>query len=287
MVASMTGFANKTLESSFGNLSWEVRSVNHRYLEISTRMPENFRALEMEVRGRIQTLVKRGKVEATLKFAPGLEVPFDLVVNESMVKQLHSAAQVVNNHFKDNQVNTVDILNWPGVLDKKQTHTEELQQSALALLDSSLQDLCSVRQREGQGLKTFIEARLDEMKREIKLVEERLPLLQEQARTKLHDRFSELNMQVDSDRLEQEIVLLLQKMDVAEEIQRLHAHIDETQRVLAQGQLIGRRLDFLMQEFNREANTLGSKSSDAQVTKAVVELKVQIEQTREQVQNIE
>ncbi len=287
MVSSMTGFTRQTHEQHWGVLTWEIRSVNHRYLEISVRMPEHFRQLEMAVRERVQKQIKRGKVEVSLKFAPGVDVPFDLVVNESLLTQLANASKLVEKHFPNSSVNPMDILSWQGILETKQTHMEKVSQAALELLDKSLDDLVAVRRREGESIKTFLGDRLQNLVKEVKTVETSLPTIREQARERVMNRFAELSIELDSDRLEQEMVWLLQKMDVAEEIQRLYAHVDETKRILGNGHVIGRRLDFLMQEFNREANTLGSKSTDTNVTKAVVELKVNIEQMREQVQNVE
>lgn len=287
MVASMTGFARRTKEGPWGTLVWEVRSVNHRFLEVGMRLPEALRQAEVAARQQIQKVLKRGKVDGVLKFSPGEKVPFEIVVNKALVQQLANAAKVVAQHFPESQVNQLDVLNWHGVIETKQTEMDIVAENALALLQEVLQDLLDMRQREGQGLKTFIAERLQTLSEQASQIEQRLPSLHQQARDKVVARFAELSLEVESERLEQEMVWLVQKMDVAEEIQRLYAHVTEVTRTLDQGGAIGRRLDFLMQELNREANTLGSKSSDSAVTQAVVELKVQIEQMREQVQNIE
>ncbi len=287
MIASMTAFARKTVTESWGSLTFEVRAVNHRFLELSVRLPEAFRHLEKAIRDQVQRVIFRGKVEVNLKFQPGSDVPFDFVVNESLLQKLASAAEIVNGKFPNVTVSMTDLLTWQGVLDTQQKNVEKVNEAALALLQTTLQDMVSMRQREGNGLQEFILQRLLEVEAQANIIEQRLPLVQQQATDKILARFEDLSLEVEPARLEQEMLWLVQKSDVAEELQRLRAHVQEVQRVLSNGKVMGRRLDFLMQELNREANTLGSKSMDASVTQAVVELKVQIEQMREQVQNIE
>jgi len=287
MIASMTAFTRKTATMACGSLTWELRAVNHRYLDMSVRLPEAFRHLEKATRDEIQHFIFRGKVEATLKFQPGDEVPFDMVVNESLLQQLAEAARQVESQFSSVTVNMVDLLNWQGMLETKQKNVEAVDAAVIALLKEVLADFILMRQREGLGIKQFILDRLLSLERHAVTVEARLPMVKQQASDKILKRFSELSIELDSARLEQEMLWLVQKSDVAEELHRLRAHITEVQRVLSGGKVVGRRLDFLMQELNREANTLGSKSADALMTQAVVELKVEIEQMREQVQNIE
>jgi len=287
MVASMTGFACRTGEQKWGTLTWEIRSVNHRFLEISMRLPENLRQIEMQVRERIQNTIKRGKVECNLKFSSANDINHDLAINKDLLQKLSQNAEIVKNYFPQSTLNLVDILNWPGVLSAEQIELEQLISHALQLFDVALNDLAVMRKREGDGIKRYIQERLNEIGQHVKVIEKRLPLVREQFSSRIHTRFAELSLEIDQERFEQEMVWLLQKMDVAEEIQRLRSHVTEVERALKGESAIGRRLDFLMQELNREANTLGSKSIDAEMTQAVVELKVLIEQMREQVQNIE
>ena len=287
MVASMTAFARKGQEADWGSITWEVRSVNHRYLELSLRLPEPLRILEKQVREAIQGELGRGKIEATLKFQPGGVVPFDMEVNRGLAEKLAGAAQSIHPLFSDAQLNIMDVLEWPGVLQTKDTRMDAVGEAMLLLLKNTLIDLVVSRQREGEGLKKYMQARLDTVQQHVDRVKQQLPDVLQQGRERMVTRFEELSINVDKDRLEQEMVWLAQKVDVAEELQRLQAHVTEVRRVLDQGGVVGRRLDFLMQELNREANTLGSKSIDSAISQAVIELKVCIEQMREQVQNIE
>src|SRR3990167_667759 len=286
MVASMTGFSSSTHEASWGTLVWEIRSVNHRFLEMSLRLPESLRAHEMTVRERIQAAIKRGKVDASLRFIPGAEVPFEFVVNEPLLQQLAKASNQINPLFANTVINPLEILNWQGILETRPTHLKSVMAAMLSSLDQALSDLVIVRNREGQGVKLFIENRLKDVNACVEKITKLLPKLKEQTCEKIKARFNELALEVNPERLEQEMVWLLQKMDIAEEIQRLYSHLKEVKRALNQ-EIVGRRLDFLMQELNRETNTLGSKSVDSEVTQWVIEMKVQIEQMREQVQNIE
>lgn len=287
MVASMTGFSRCTHQAPWGTLTWEIRSVNHRFLESSVRLPENLRSQEMLVREHIQNAIKRGKVEANLKFTVGTDLLQDLVVNEPLLQQLAAAVTKVSHYFPNSVVNPLDILNWQGMLETEQTHLDAIATSAIQLLKQSLAQLIEGRSREGAGIKFFLEARIKDIHNCIEQITLHLPQIKEHAREKVKLRFAELTLEVNSERLEQEMVWLLQKMDVAEELQRLSSHLEEVQRTLESDDVVGRRLDFLMQELNREANTLGSKSVDSKVVQWVVEMKVQIEQMREQVQNIE
>lgn len=287
MISSMTAFARKTKDANWGSLVWEVRSVNHRYLEISVRLPEPLRDLEKAVRDQIQKQLYRGKVEAQLKFQPGQDMPFEIVVNEKLARQLASAATPLQQLFSNTQLNTMDLLSWPGILQTKETQMEVVGQAAIVLLKETLAAIVEIRQREGEGIKQYIEKRLANIQKYVDEIKPRMPAALELAREKIISRFEELAVSLDNERLEQEIVWLVNKVDIGEEIQRLEAHAQEVHRVLARDEAVGRRLDFLMQELNREANTLGSKSSDSEITQSVVEIKVQIEQMREQVQNIE
>ncbi|WP_423063502.1 YicC/YloC family endoribonuclease [Candidiatus Paracoxiella cheracis] len=283
----MTAFARKSQEANWGAITWEIRTVNHRYLEISIRMPESLRNYEKLVREQIQKSISRGKVEATLKFQPGQDVPFNITVNQSLAQQLADAAQSVNGLFPNAQVNMVELLAWPGILQTKDTNLDAAGEGTLELLQQTLSDLVAARQREGDGVKKFIVERLQNIQQGIEVIKKRMPTVVKTGQTKMKARFEELSVNLDKERFEQEMVWLAQKVDIAEELQRLEAHVIEVQRVLKAGDVVGRRLDFLMQELNREANTISSKSVDSEVTQAAIELRVQIEQMREQVQNIE
>lgn len=287
MVMSMTGFAQASHEAEWGTLAWELRSVNHRYLEPTIRLPDNLRALEMPVRERLQAQLSRGKVDAVLRFVPGAIAPFDFILNEALLAQLAQATDVVHTFFPDAKVDALDILKFQGVLEIQQAEFSGMQTEALRLLEQALGELMQARQREGRNIQACMQMCLQKVQEFVKVIAQQLPVWREQAQAKWQARFAELAMDVNRDRLEQELVWLLQKADVAEELQRLDSHLQEVERVLQSSQPKGRRLDFLMQELNREANTLGSKSLDSEVTQLVVEIKVLIEQMREQVQNIE
>lgn len=287
MIVSMTGFSRQTHEADWGAVTWEIRSVNHRYLEPTLRLPEPLRDVEKLVRARLQSHLSRGKVDLVLRFQPGKHAPFDIEINEDLVNKLSDAAECIDRSFSGSSINAMDVLNWPGVLRTKDTGMDLVAEAALSLLDHALQDLCAMRAREGAGLQAFLEQRLVLMEQEIEVIQQRMPSVLEAQRERITRRFDELSLALDSERIEQEMTLLIQKSDIAEELQRLIAHMAEVRSVLEKGGVVGRRLDFLMQELNREANTLGSKSIDPKITQSVVELKVQIEQMREQVQNIE
>lgn len=287
MIASMTAFARKTQEANWGSFTWEIRSVNHRYLELSLRLPDFLRDLEKVARDHMQHYLHRGKVEALLRFQPGQEVAFDMTVNRALTEQLAKATQVVTHYFPQVQVDAMSILSWPGVLQNKEMNMEVMNKAAIHLLQETLVELTTCRQREGDSMAHYLNERLVSMKKNLQHIEQHQPALLSASRQKIITRLEEITTSLDKDRLEQEMVWLSQKMDTAEELQRAQAHVTEVERVLKQGGVVGRRLDFLMQELNREANTLGSKSMDAGITQAVVEIKVCIEQMREQVQNIE
>lgn len=287
MIQSMTAFSRKAHESPLGSLVWELRTVNHRYLEISLRLPESLRQFEKSIRDTLQSTLKRGKVEASLKFTPGEQVPFDFVLNQSLLSQLSDAAKAVSDSFPNATTSIADILNWRGVLQVKDTHLDEVGEVMLALLTEAVEDLQATRAREGDALKQFIEKRLADMGAHINTVDTKIPEILDAQKARILNRFEELQISLEQERVEQEMVWVAQKLDVAEEVKRLRVHIDEVRRVLGKGGVAGRRLDFLMQELNREANTLSSKSVDSGLTHVSVDLKVLIEQMREQVQNIE
>ncbi len=288
MIRSMTAFGRKEVREDWGSAVWEVRSVNHRYLDISMRLPEELRALEPEVRARIPGRIRRGKVDCQLRFQPAAGDPDAMSVNHELAAQLARASREVDQIlYNPAPISSMDLLRWPGVLEMNRPDTETIGKALLKLLDSVLEEMVAMRRREGEQTAGFIAARLEEVQPLIDGVRARLPELVSAARERLHTRLGELKGEVDEQRLEQEIVLFAQKVDVAEELDRLQTHIAEVQRALKDDKAVGRRLDFLMQEMNREANTLGSKSADSETTRAAVDLKVIIEQIREQVQNVE
>ena len=287
MIHSMTAFARVEQSSARGTLSWEIRSVNHRYLEPHLRLPEAFRDLEGAVREALRKGLSRGKVECTLRFSDD-NAGKALQVNLERAAQLVAAAENVAGLIKQPAaLNPLEVLGWPGVLVADAADPQALNQSALALFIQALNELKKGREREGAELAKLLNERLDAMTVEVATLRELVPQMLATQRQKILDRFTEMKAELDPQRLEQELVLLAQKSDVAEELDRLSTHVSEVRRVLKAGGAAGRRLDFLMQELNREANTLGSKAFDPRSTQAAVSLKVLIEQMREQVQNIE
>ena len=288
MPNSMTAFARSDRETDLGVLTWEVRTVNHRYLDISPRLPDAFRSMEPNLRDRVGRRLNRGRVDLTLRYQSKQAAPGAELLDESLVHRLAELAhriEVIAHNVSG--LRTVDLLRWPGVIKTPEPDTEVLCETALELLDETLQQLSEARAREGEGLRDLLVRRLTAMDTLVADLRAVLPEVTERYRERLNERLGELRDQLEAGRLEQEIVLFAQKTDVHEELDRLDSHTREVRRVLGQNQPIGRRLDFLMQELNREANTLGSKAADIRVTNASVELKVLIEQMREQVQNIE
>jgi uncharacterized protein (TIGR00255 family) len=288
MALSMTAFARHEAVTPWGGLSWELRSVNHRYLESSFRLPEELRAIEMRARELIGQRLARGKVDANLRFQAQDSAAGTLDLDEAQLKRMLAAADRV--HETANGVaplRAIDCLRWPGVVRTAALDVEGLAAAALDLLGRTLDDLVATRAREGARLKDLLVARLDAMGQIVTTVQQVLPEVQTLYRERLLNRLNELRQSLDPNRLEQELVLFAQRTDVSEELDRLTAHVAEFRRVLDGSGQIGRRLDFLSQELNREANTLGSKSADLRQTNASVDLKVLIEQVREQVQNIE
>ena len=287
-VRSMTAFGRAEASYGSGTAIWELRSVNHRYLEPHFRLPEAARPLETQLRETLRKTLSRGKLELSLTLKAGAGEDTALQVDETLVRALVGAAEKVSAQIaQPAPLNPLQVLQWPGVIAESPTDAEAQSRAILQAFGEALQQLRANREREGAELRRFIEARLDNIEQQVVQVRELLPQILQAQREKLHARLQELLEELDRDRIEQEIVLLAQKADVDEELDRLDAHVAETRRVLAGGGAIGRRLDFLMQEFNREANTLSSKSVVTDTTQAAVELKVLIEQMREQVQNIE
>tara|TARA_Y100001951_G_scaffold19962_1_gene15028 strand:- start:778 stop:1641 length:864 start_codon:yes stop_codon:yes gene_type:complete len=287
MVHSMTAFARSEQAGAHGTLSWEIRSVNHRYLEPHLRLPEAFRDLEGAVRDALRKGISRGKVECTLRFTEENNGTA-LQVDRERASQLIAAAESVAALIRQPApIDPLQVLGWPGVLVGDAVDPQALNQSALQLFHSALEQLKEGRRREGDELAKLLNDRLDSILEEVATLREQVPQMLAAQRQKVLDRFSEMQAELDPQRLEQEMVLLAQKSDVAEELDRLNTHVTEVRRALKTGGAAGRRLDFLMQELNREANTLGSKAFDPRSTQAAVNLKVLIEQMREQVQNLE
>ncbi len=289
MTRSMTAFARQEAEHPWGSLIWEIRSVNHRYLEPHLRLPESLRDLEGSLREKLRKTLSRGKVECTLRFHPEAQAQ-QLTVNTDFAKELIAAADEVaalSLSGNTQPMNPLDVLRWPGVLQDAQIDMDQVKAEALKLFGSALDDLVAGREREGAELNNLIEQRLVSIAEIVVEVRSKLPEILQAQRDNLRSRLDELKDELDEGRLEQEMVMLAQKADVDEEMDRLNTHVQEVRRVLKQKGPIGRRLDFLMQELNREANTLSSKSIVAETTQCAVELKVLIEQMREQIQNIE
>jgi uncharacterized protein (TIGR00255 family) len=287
MIASMTGFARRELTGSFGALTCELRSVNHRYLEPGFRLPEELRPLESELRQVLAKHLKRGKVDCTVHLRSAQGPERELKVDAVTLARVAAAVGQVARALPASTVDAVEVLRWPGVIETATQDSEILLGTGRTLFQQTLDDLGAMRQREGKRLAELLELRCAGLALLVTQVRARLPEIQARVRTRLHERVAELLATVDRDRIEQEIVLQLQRLDVAEELDRLTGHIEETRRVMGSGEAAGRRLDFLMQELNREANTLASKSQDLDTTRLTVDMKVLIEQMREQVQNIE
>ena len=286
MIRSMTAYAGGERTTPWGTLSCELRSVNHRFLELGLRLPEELRAIEPALREKVTGRLNRGKLDAVLRLrAP--EVATSLAVNEVLVDQLGGLAQRLQARFPQMRVGFTELLQYPGVLQGEAVEPAGLQAEALALMDEVLDQFVAAREREGTQLAAAIAERVDGVERIAAEVRTLIPAIREGQRAKLAARLADLPHPVDPGRAEAELVMWLQKLDVDEELDRLGSHVSEIRRVLRQREPVGRRLDFLLQEFNREANTLGSKSVDSRTSNAAVELKVLIDQIREQVQNIE
>lgn len=287
-VYSMTAFARRELQSEFGALSLELRSVNSRHLEPTLRLPDALREHEHAWRELLRQRISRGKLEMNLRWEPSAAQDTEIEINEALVEQLLNRAEHIASLARhSSSVSPTDILAMPGVIVRKTPDAAALKSAIDSLLQHTLDDFLAMRAREGAVLAELIEARLVGIEQEVAAVRERLPGIITHYQNKLRERLSELQAELAAERLEQELVIFAQRIDVAEELDRLLAHVAEVRRVLRGGGAIGRRLDFLMQELNREANTLGSKASTADSAWSSVELKVLVEQMREQIQNIE
>lgn len=288
MIRSMTAFARRSGEVAEAELTWELRSVNHRYLEAFVRLPEELRALEPLVREQVNANLGRGKVECVLRWRLNASRSDGIEVDTERLQEVLAACRIVENRSSEaGSPGTMELLRWPGVVREPEPDTAPIQKQALVLLGDALEELIATRAREGEQIRQLLLTRLDGIERQVSKARQCLPEIKASVRRKLETRLAELDASADSNRLEQELVFIAQKLDVDEELDRLDGHVAEVRRVLERDEPVGRRLDFLMQEFNREANTLGSKSADSETTAIAVELKVLIEQMREQVQNVE
>ncbi|MCV6615048.1 MAG: YicC family protein [Cellvibrionaceae bacterium] len=286
MPSSMTGFARNEQQQPFGTIIWELRSVNHRYLETNFRLPEAQRLFEPKLREIIRNKLSRGKLDVS--FSLQLQHSADtLGINQALAQQVMVAANTLASEGNCGPVNPLELLKWPGVIAESKIDQDELSKIALAQFEATIDQLQSSRRREGEELAQFIEQRLQSISEQVSHVRKIMPSILQAQRQKLQERIKDLQVELEPERLEQEIVLLAQKADVDEELDRLDTHVNEVRRTLKDKKPIGRRLDFLMQELNREANTLSSKAIVTDTTAAAVELKVLIEQMREQIQHIE
>jgi uncharacterized protein (TIGR00255 family) len=289
MIRSMTAFAAAKTETEWGQLSIELRSLNHRYLELFMRLPEELRVAEPQVREALSERLSRGKVDCTVRFKrdPGA-AGARLQLNEQLAAQISELAQQASSLLPEARPSSLaEWLRWPGLVSEAEPDLSPLGNALTELVERASADMVAFREREGEKLATLITDRLAQVREQVAAVREWLPEIRGNQRTRMDEKVSQLSTSLDPERLEQEVAILLQKLDVDEELDRLEAHITEVERTLALTKPVGRRLDFLMQELHREANTLGSKSVDSRTTQASVNLKVLIEQMREQVQNIE
>ncbi|EKO3572826.1 YicC family protein [Vibrio metschnikovii] len=288
MIYSMTAYARKEVKGDWGTAVWEIRSVNQRYLETYFRLPEQFRGLEPVLRERFRQRLARGKVECHLRYEANPAAKSELNINEALANQVIKAAnQIMHMTGELSRINPFQIMQWPGVMETPEQDMDSINKALLAGFDDAIVEFIDARGREGDNMKALIEQRLTAISEEVVKVRARMPEILQWQRERLLNKFEEAKIELDATRVEQELILLAQKSDVAEELDRLDSHIKEARNVLKKGGACGRKLDFMMQEFNRESNTLASKSISTDITASGVELKVLIEQMREQIQNIE
>jgi uncharacterized protein (TIGR00255 family) len=287
MIRSMTAYAQTETSSELGMLSCEMRSVNHRYLELSLRVPEELRALENYLRERISQKISRGKIDLSIRFKPSQQQSTEPQVNQLALESYATLNLELSHKFPGLRSSFTELLRLPGVMQEQVSSTDELAALAKQQLENTLEEFIQARGREGGKLAQVMLDRLQSIEQIVQQVKDYLPEIRAVLKARMEAKLADLKLPLDAGRLEQEVVLNLQKMDVDEELDRLTSHISEARRILSLPEAVGRRLDFMLQEFNREANTLGSKSIDQKTSKASVELKVLIEQIREQVQNLE
>ncbi len=288
MLHSMTGFARESLETEIGTLTWELKAVNHRYLDVQFRLPDELRGEEQALRKQAGEVVKRGKVECGLFFRRADAGQAELELNRDLVGVLTEKVEELRVYSHDyGAVNPVDVLRWPGVMQQREIDVEPLFAEAGTLFEQALARFNATRRSEGERIHAMLSSRCDDIEKIAGDVRKRMPEVMDAVRQRQRERIEKLDVEADPARLEVELALIAQKLDVDEELDRLDSHVVEIRDVLGRSEPVGRRLDFLMQELNREANTLASKSADTETTKAAVELKVLIEQMREQIQNVE
>ncbi len=288
MLHSMTGFARESVETALGTLTWEIRAVNHRYLDVQFKLPDDLRPKEQAFRQQASAVLGRGKVECGLFFRRATDQQSEMQVDTDLVALIGARISEVSAKLPATAaVNPVEILRWPGVMQQPEIDAEPLFGEATTLLDIALQAINSMRLSEGQRMAEMLEGRCVDIASIAAKVRARMPEVLVASRLKQKARIEKLDVEADPARLEVELALIAQKIDVDEELDRLESHLVEIRDALADEKPVGRRLDFMMQELNREANTLGSKSADTDTTKAAVDLKVLIEQMREQIQNVE
>ncbi|MCG8506757.1 MAG: YicC family protein [Sphingomonadales bacterium] len=284
----MTAFARQQVELEWGTLVWELRSVNHRYLETNVRLPEMFRGLENSIRDKLRKRLHRGKVECQLRYAIAESSTSSIQLNRELIEQLIEANREIEQITGNSKaLGSMEILRWPGVIREQEFDSDTIEQQALDLFEKSLEELVGNREREGTAIKDMLLQRVNSIREIVSNVRTQMPDILARQRQSLLDKITDLKAELEATRIEQEVALLAQKADVAEELDRLDSHLDEVERVVNTNGQKGRRLDFLMQELNREANTLSSKSIVIETTMGAVELKVLIEQMREQIQNVE
>ena len=287
MIYSMTACAHLEIKKEWGNAVWEIRSVNQRFLETYFRLPEVFRHLEMGLRERLRNSLTRGKVECSLRVELAQASNNKIALNNDYAEQVIASLKTLQSIAGEGEINLVDVLRYPGVVDAQSQDLDQITQDLLAGFEQILADFIAMRGREGENLQAIIQQRLDSIAEIAQRVQQQMPEVLQWQKDRLQQRFEELNLQLDPQRLEQEMVLTAQRVDVAEELDRLQLHVKETSSILKKGGAVGRKLDFMMQEFNSESKTLASKSINADITNSAVELKVLIEQMREQIQNLE
>ncbi|HHT0592627.1 TPA: YicC/YloC family endoribonuclease [Legionella anisa] len=288
MLQSMTAFSRVQKQIEEGHFCWEIKSVNHRYLDVSFRLPESFRFIEPQLRHLLRDKINRGKLECQLKYQDTSANNQSMLINIGMVNALvNLSGKLAESHHLPNDLGVSRVLSWPGVMQASIPDSEVLGEHALSLFHDAVEQLRQMRATEGSALKAHVEGRLSELGQEIKKARSIVLMQTEQVKDKLLTRLHAVKLEVQEARVEQEIALILARIDVSEELDRLQTHIDEVNRTLNCDKIAGRRLDFLMQELNREANTLSSKSDSVELTQSSVEMKVLIEQMREQIQNIE
>jgi len=287
MIYSMTAFARLEVKKDWGDAVWEIRSVNQRYLENFFRLPEQFRGLENTLREKLRQSLTRGKIECSLRIETKKQTNAELNLNKELANQVIQSLQWIKAQAGEGEINLMDVLRYPGVVEAQEQDLDAISQDLLTAFDDLLTDFIAMRGREGEKLNDIIQQRLDAIAVEADKVRSQMPAVLQWQRERLLQRFEDAQVNLEPQRVEQEMILLAQRVDVAEELDRLQMHVKETTNILKKGGAVGRKLDFMMQELNRESNTLASKSINADITASAVELKVLIEQMREQIQNLE